>query len=69
MEHALKVCGEDHVGGKRRSFQAFSASDIKEAEADVASARPPESPRPAKIVSFIPDPNTRARWSSLPMRH
>ena len=60
MEHALKVCGEDHVGvGSDVPFQAFSASDIKEVEADVAKRKAAGVSAPGEDrPPYIPDLNT-----------
>jgi membrane dipeptidase len=60
MEHALKVCGEDHVGvGSDVPFQSFSASDIKEVEADVAKRKAAGVSAPGEDrPPYIPDLNT-----------
>ena len=60
MEHALKVCGEDHVGvGSDVPFQAFSDSDIKEVEADVAKRKAAGVSAPGEDrPPYIPDLNT-----------
>jgi membrane dipeptidase len=60
MEHALKVCGEDHVGvGSDVPFQAFGASDIKEVEADVAKRKAAGVSAPGEDrPPYIPDLNT-----------
>ena len=60
MEHALKLCGEDHVGvGSDVSFEAFTPDDIKAVEEDVvkrkaAGVSAPGEDRPP----YIPDLNT-----------
>jgi membrane dipeptidase len=60
MEHALKICGEDHVGvGSDVPFQSFSASDIKEVEADVAKRKAAGVSAPGEDrPPYIPDLNT-----------
>jgi membrane dipeptidase len=60
MEHALKVCGEEHVGvGSDVPFESFSASDIKEVEADVAKRKAAGVSAPGEDrPPYIPDLNT-----------
>jgi membrane dipeptidase len=60
MEHALKVCGEDHVGvGSDVPFQAFSDSDIKEVQEDVAKRKAAGVSAPGEDrPPYIPDLNT-----------
>ena len=60
MEHALKVCGEDHVGvGSDVPFQAFSDKDIKEVQEDVARRKAAGVSAPGEDrPPYIPDLNT-----------
>ena len=60
MEHALKVCGEDHVGvGSDVPFQAFSDSDIKEVQQDVAKRKAAGVSAPGEDrPPYIPDLNS-----------
>ena len=60
MEHALKVCGEDHVGvGSDVPFQSFTASDIKEVQEDVAKRKAAGVSAPGEDrPPYIPDLNT-----------
>lgn len=60
LEHALKVCGEDHVGvGSDVPFQTVSSAEIKEMQDDMAKRKAagvgsPGEDRPP----YIPDMNT-----------
>lgn len=60
MEHALKVCGEDHVGvGSDVPFQAFTDNDIKEVQEDVAKRKAAGVSAPGEDrPPYIPDLNT-----------
>jgi membrane dipeptidase len=60
MEHALKVCGEDHVGvGSDVPFQSFGPEDIKEVQADVAKRKAAGVSAPGEDrPPYIPDLNT-----------
>ncbi len=60
MEHALKVCGEDHVGvGSDVPFETFGPDDIKAVQEDVAKRKAAGVSAPGEDrPPYIPDLNT-----------
>lgn len=67
MEHALNVCGEDHVGvGSDVPFQAVTDSDLKEVKEDVAKRKAAGISAPGEDrPPYIPDLNTSRKMELI----